>query len=287
MKTKLENRDSIHSKPGFGKQIPIKIFIVTVLLAIISPTGFAQSKRLVKKVNKASSEFAKKASEGMVYKFRPDTVIVDSQSKKISLRMKETFSYIPFRPENTTQYYSWYQELLGRKFRKYSVSIVSTKKEISELIPNFYRGNSVKIDSSRFVKSPKKVIPIVRNSSKNLNLVSGLSNRNIAMWQSHGWYYENTLDRWEWQRARDFLTVEDIWTMSFVVPYITPMLENAGANVFLPRERDIQTHEIIVDADGSTKGSTCQETGDSFQAGNEKGFGLKVPFLFEGENPFQ
>ncbi|MDP2336204.1 MAG: hypothetical protein Q8N05_07095 [Bacteroidota bacterium] len=287
MKTKLKNRNSIHSKQGLWKQILTKIFILTVLLAIISPTGFAQSKRLVKKANQASSEFAKKASEGTAYKFRPDTVIVDCQSKKISLRMKEAFSYIPFRPENTTQFYSWYNELLGRKFRKYSVSIESTKKEISELIPNFYRGNSVKIDSSRFVKSLKTVIPIVRNVSKNMTPLNGLSNRNIAIWHSHGWYYENTLDRWEWQRARDFLTVEDIWTMSFVVPYITPMLENAGANVFLPRERDIQTNEIIVDADGSTKGSKYQETGNHFQAGNEKGFGLKAPFLLEGENPFQ
>jgi len=201
--------------------------------------------------------------------------------------MKETFSYLPFRPENTSQFYSWYQVLLGRKFRSYSVTIESTGKEISELIPNYYRENSVKIDSSRLIKSKKVVIPIVRNLSKHLNSPSGLSNRNIALWHSHGWYYENTLDRWEWQRARDFLTVEDLWTMSFVVPYITPMLENAGANVFLPRERDIQTHEIIVDGDGSTKGSLYREAGNHFQAGSEKGYGLKEPFLFEGENPFK
>ena len=65
------------------------------------------------------------------------------------------------------------------------------------------------------------------------------------------------------------------------------MLENAGANVFLPRERDIQRNEIIIDADGSSKGSTYQETGEAIQAGKEKGFGLKLPFLFDGENPFQ
>jgi len=65
------------------------------------------------------------------------------------------------------------------------------------------------------------------------------------------------------------------------------MLENAGANVILPRERDIQTHEIIVDGDGSSKGSIYRETGEHFQVGSEKGYGLKVSFLFEGENPFQ
>ena len=60
-------------------------------------------KRLQKKANQASSEFAQKASVGTAYKFKPDTVVVDSQLKKINLSMKEAFSYIPFRPENTTQ----------------------------------------------------------------------------------------------------------------------------------------------------------------------------------------
>ena len=33
---------------------------------------------------------------------------------------------------------------------------------------------------------------------------------------------------------------------------LVPMLENAGAGVFLPRERDWQVHEVIVDNDGSS-----------------------------------
>ncbi len=266
----------------------LKALLFCLLFGLaIAPAHADKTKRLLKKANKASTEFAMKASSGTVYKFRFDTVSVDQQSKKVKLEMKDVFSYIPFRPENTQVYFNWYSDLLGLRFRKYSVSIESMGKEISELIPNFYRGNSVKIDSSRFVKSAGTSVPVVRNISKNRFASNGLNNRNIALWHSHGWYYENTLDRWEWQRARDFLTVEDIWTMSFVVPYITPMLENAGANVFLPRERDVQTNEIIVDADGSTKGSTYVETPNELYSGTEKGFGLKVPFLFEGENPFQ
>jgi len=282
-----ENRNSIPEKWKFRKTLKSGILILILFLVTILQGCLVQSKRLLQKADEVSSAFAKKASEGTVYKFKVDTIRINPETKTLKLEMNPVFTYIPFRPENTSQYYNWYTDLLGRKFRGYSVSIESMGKDISELIPNYYRENSVKLDSSRLVKSPGTVIPIVRNTSKNLTPSNGLSDRNIALWHSHGWYYENTLDRWEWQRARDFLTVEDIWTMSFVVPYITPMLENAGANVFLPRERDIQTHEIIVDADGSTKGSSVQETGPSVQSGNEKGFGLKVPFLFEGENPFQ
>ncbi len=72
------------------------------------------------------------------------------------------------------------------------------------------------------------------------------------MWPSHGWYYNNKMERWEWQRPRLFQTVEDLLPMSFTIPYIIPMLENAGANVFTPRERDTQTNEVIVDNDNQT-----------------------------------
>ena len=40
--------------------------------------------------------------------------------------------------------------------------------------------------------------------------------------------------------------------MAYTLPMLVPMLENAGANVFVPRERDWQVHEVIVDNDGST-----------------------------------
>jgi len=266
----------------------LKIGIVLLLFCLTTFTAKADKpQRLLKKANQASAEFAKKASAGTVYKFKVDTTIINPEAKTLKLAMDPVFSYIPFRPENTLKYNQDFKQLLGRKFRNYSVSIESMKKEIKELIPNFYRNQSVSIDSKRLSQSPNTKLPVVRNSSANASFPEGLSNRNIALWHSHGWYYENTLDRWEWQRARVFLTVEDIWTMSFVVPYITPMLENAGAQVFLPRERDTQTHEIIIDADGSTKGSVYQELGETIQDGKDRGFGLKVPFLLEGENPFQ
>jgi len=71
-----------------------------------------------------------------------------------------------------------------------------------------------------------------------------------GLWQSHGFYYEPKLTRWEWQRARIFQTVEDLYTQSYVLPFLVPMLENAGANVLMPRERDSQIAEVIVDNDG-------------------------------------
>ena len=160
----------------------MKLIILCLILFFTSSTVEAgKLKRFQKKANKASAEFARQASVGTAYKFKPDTVIVDNKSKKVSLKMRETFSYIPFRPENTTQYYNSYKNLLGRKFRKYSVSIGSTGKEISELIPNYYRGTYARIDSSRLSRPAKPVIPVVRNISKNLHPSKGLDRRNVAL----------------------------------------------------------------------------------------------------------
>ena len=59
----------------------------------------------------------------------------------------------------------------------------------------------------------------------------------------------------KWQRPAMFGTTEDLFTQTIVVPYLIPMLEKAGANVFTPRERDWQTNEIIIDNDDAVKNS--------------------------------
>lgn len=98
-----------------------------------------------------------------------------------------------------------------------------------------------------------KYVPIVRNEEE-LKYHKGLSGRQIALWQSHGYYYDSKTCRWKWQRAPLFTTVEDLYTQSYVLPFLIPMLENAGAYVMTPRERDTQKHEVIIDNDPAFSG---------------------------------
>lgn len=126
--------------------------------------------------------------------------------------------------------------------------------------------------------------PLVKNVSRG-DFPKGLSGKHIAVWHSHGYYYEASLDRWEWQRAKTFGNVEDIGNMPYVVKYLTPMLENAGAVVLNPRERDIQRNSFIVDNDrSSSKSSTLKLLGTwkSILGGYKYSSTLK-----EHENPFQ
>ncbi|MCK4641776.1 MAG: fibronectin type III domain-containing protein, partial [Candidatus Marinimicrobia bacterium] len=73
---------------------------------------------------------------------------------------------------------------------------------------------------------------------------------------------------------------------------LVPMLENAGANVFIPRERDLQTHEVIVDNDlSSASGSYFEISSDTsitFQsAPDSSGFAIGNPPYETGVNPFR
>lgn len=264
----------------------LRFFLLLILISGTSQLSRGDRQtRLYKKAHSAADLFAKKASSGTAYKFSVDTVKVGPGGTSVALEMKMTFSEIPYRPDLVKQFYRDYKQLLGRKFRKSSISISTMGKEIGELIPNAYRDADFPVDQTRLSTPAPPIAPIVRNVIGKTP-GKGLGGRNIALWQSHGWYYENTLDRWEWQRARVFLTVEDIWTLSFVVPYLTPMLENAGAFVWLPRERDFNANEVIVDAERSSPGSEYSEEGN-WQASFQTGYALKYPFLMDGENPFR
>ena len=93
-------------------------------------------------------------------------------------------------------------------------------------------------------------IPLVRRTLAQ-RISKGLSGRHIALWQSHGLYYNEEQDIWRWQRATLHRTVEDMYTQSYVLDYLIPMLENAGAYVMTPRERDVQRQEVICDNDST------------------------------------
>lgn len=67
------------------------------------------------------------------------------------------------------------------------------------------------------------------------------------------------------------------------------MLQNAGAIVFTPRERDWQKHEVIVDNDDAIKGNYYVEAvnGKKWKKGNQPGFAATKALYSDGENPFE
>ncbi len=127
-----------------------------------------------------------------------------------------------------------------------------------------------------------------------LRIPKGLSGRNIALWQSHGRYFDEGSGQWKWQRAPLHRTVEDMYTQSYVIPFLIPMLERAGAYVMTPRERDIQKYEVIIDNDPSFTGERVlpmrqagiyNETGEWEDSG--AGFADTAAVYMLDQNPFR
>lgn len=131
--------------------------------------------------------------------------------------------------------------------------------------------------------------PWVYNVSHPYFITEGLQNRHLSVWASHGRYYANDQKRWKWQRPHLFCTTEDLFTQTIVIPYLIPMLENAGAIVFTPRERDWQTHEVIIDNDDPIKGAYYREeiNGKKWKQSKLPGFAAKKALYADGENPFE
>ena len=218
-----------------------------------------------------------------------DSVAVEGNTLQLFANMN--CAYIPFREDNVAEIYQGVSALLPAEFTKYKLQIRTNKRSIEELVPQVLRS---KKDKKTKTFNPVASKPLVTDISAPYTPTNGLQNRHIALWQSHGWYYEPKLDRWEWQRARIFQTVEDLYTQSYVLPFLVPMLENAGANVLLPRERDCQTAEVIVDNDGSLSGHGGQGSlyldvksrKARWEQTSRPGFAQRKRVYQDNENPF-
>ncbi len=131
--------------------------------------------------------------------------------------------------------------------------------------------------------------PWVENVSLPNKISHGLQNRHISLWASHGRYYDKSKSSWQWQRPKLFCTTEDLYTQTIVVPYLMPMLENAGAVVFSPRERDWQRFEVIVDNDTPNPGTSYIEVNGNadWRTTQKDGFAIHGGYYHDGENPFK
>jgi hypothetical protein len=206
---------------------------------------------------------------------------------RIRLHTGIQLAYAPFREGAVDSLLKGIGSGLTEPYSKYQVELYTGKQNIRDLVPSYHRSSSKSIDRRRSPGSLKrKSPPLVTPLSRPWMASSSLHNINIALWHSHGWYYEPKLNRWEWQRARIFQTVEDIYPLAYTMPFLVPMLENAGAQVFVPRERDWQVHEVLVDNNGSTGNSQYMAGEHLEESGENTGFAYGNP-PYVDENPFR
>lgn len=212
----------------------------------------------------------------------------DSVAGTIEVHATKAFGSMVFTTLLRDKIYGDMKKLLPLSMQSYKLSVYADRQLIDTLIPNIYR---VDKDNSRLWGDiDYQGHPWVTNISRPFRISNGLYNRHISLWASHGIYFDNSTHKWQWQRPPLYGTREDFLSQTFVVPYIIPMLENAGAVVFTPRERDWQTNEAVVDNDTPDTNGSYKETanGDNVWATTTKpGFANKYQVYFNNMNPFE
>lgn len=274
-------------KDTFLAKIETRILFLLIFIGIHSPLS-AQKIELNKSISpiiqdlKAQYPFLKNAP------LKVEKYNIDLDNEVIDIKFTKHMEGIPFRNEVVQALYDSIKSILPEPLNEYTINLSVTNYKLEELVPNYYRTKKHQ-DKLRKPKELPDGLPIVKNTTKPFEITNGLNNKHIALWHSHGWYFEQAKDRWLWQRPYLFQVVEDTYTMSYVMPFLVPMLENAGAYVFLPRERDTQTNEVIVDNDTKTGNSLYQEKdGQKYQwsMGDSTGFANRKEIYYDNENPF-
>ena len=160
----------------------------------------------------------------------------------------ESLCDYPWREEDVRWFRNELKSCFPEGYTSYKLGEIYARKDrLQKLVTDPLDFDGTPSSSRNRTKNPPRM-KVVEKAGRP-SFPKGLDGRNIALWASHGRYYNVTLDRWLWQRPTLFQTVEDLFTSSFVIPFLAPMLENAGAGVFMPRERDTNPIEIIADND--------------------------------------
>ena len=213
---------------------------------------------------------------------RVNRVNPNKRQATIGISLNENFTYMPVTRELIGDMTKVVRKILPDSISDYNITLNVGNRNYSYYIN--------KID-----KLPEKYrtnVPFVREVKPYISPKHGMEGDIVALWHSHGRYFRG--GGWSWQRGFLFQSLEDTYTMGYVLPYLVPMLENAGAYVMLPRERDYNRHEVIVDNDTNEGGLLFSQTNYKEQngqckwaTGEEEGFIYDLPDFRDTENPFE
>ncbi len=205
-----------------------------------------------------------------------DSLGIDDKSKTISIALSESAGYIPLSAQQLAELKQRVAASLPAQYSHYKISMSVGDKTLDQLTLFAPKKHVAPKEKARFVtRMEAEKAP------------AGLDGSNIALWQSHGLYYQGQ-GEWGWQRPRLYQTCEDLFTQSFVMPFLMPMLENAGAYVMSPRERDTAIDEYIIDNDDASAAYTETNGKESWtSAPGTTGFAYDGNPITGDANPFR
>ena len=244
--------------------------IILVILCVLGFSALAKPTK-VRKLPLKKFSYHTTVINNVLNEYKVESIVIDG--KKCTVEISEHLSNIPMNESIVADIYDSLRAQLPPSYSQYKLSIVSRKHPIEAFIPNYLRKKS-DVDKSRFLPYKTGQVALTHLSNP-WQPSQGLLNRNIALWNSHGLYYDKNNDKIRWQRPALFGTVEDMLSTQIVLNYLLPMLRNAGAEVYMPRERD--WHSEGVELGASTGSATALR-----QAQGPQGQGSVTEKVFKG-----
>lgn len=234
-----------------------RLFVYIIFCIFIVDGASAQSATSIKrKLNTYFGSYHNPAYS-CKEKARVEKFYIRPERKEVEIVVSEVFLGQPFTNEVVDRIYREIRQYLPQVYRNWKVIVSVNGYPIEQMIPAEMLPH---LDAGRhWGKTEYKENAWTFPLSRPFAITNGLQNRHMAVWASHGRYYDFKKDQWRWQRPGLFGTCEDILTPSIATMFLMPMLENAGAVVFSPRERDTQVNEIIVDNDRPQVGGLYRE----------------------------
>ena len=172
-------------------------------LALLLPVQAqaARDKDLVPMADSISHYLREKTTVRSYVSIEKATVLHDGT---LRLTLSRSLVDHPLRDREVKDLYAIAQDLLPKKYAQYKkkLSLYADKKPIEFYKSRYFTSSPAQgpvKDHRKFAGQyhDKLAAPLVRRMDAPVRPTRGLQNRHIALWQSHGWYYEQSLKRWE------------------------------------------------------------------------------------------
>lgn len=235
-----------------------RLFIISVILCLLGFSALAKPTK-VRRLPIKYFSYHTSAINNVVNRYKVESMVIDG--KKCTVEINEHLSNIPMNDSIVADIYDSLRAQLPNNYQKYNIFIVSRKHPIEAFIPNYLRKKG-DVDKSRFLPYKTGQVALTHLSNP-WKPSQGLLGRNIALWNSHGLYYDKNNDKIRWQRPTLFGTVEDMLSTQIVLNYLLPMLRGAGAQVYMPRERDWHNEGVELFSTKQLNNSTTQQYSDT------------------------
>jgi hypothetical protein len=194
---------------------PFHLLLFTMLVALTVQPSAGQKPGRVERlaVSRMEKWISPVPGGSLPEAFRIDSLKIDGDKKEVKIYLPVTASYNPIREDVHASLVRSVKATLGKKFSGYTVDLYSNGFSLGSMVPNYFR-SVLPVDSARIVsyKGDRQRL-VSRTGAPTAD--RGLDGRYIALWHSHGYYFDQPLDRWEWQRAKLFAAwrICQLWHM--------------------------------------------------------------------------